>query len=47
MRFAFIVAEKARWPVTAMCAVLKVSTSGFYAWRLRAPSVRATKDDRL
>jgi len=47
MRFAFIQAEKASWPVTVMCAVMKVSPSGFYAWQRHAPSKRATKDERL
>jgi len=47
MRFAFILAEKARWPVTVMCGVLKVSPSGFYAWRRRVPSKRAIQDERL
>ena len=47
MRYAFIAAEKARWPVTVMCTVLKVSTSGFYASLRRVPSARACKDARL
>lgn len=47
MRFAFIQAEKASWPVTALCAAMKVSTSGFYAWQRHAPSKRAVKDERL
>ena len=47
MRFAFILAEKATWPVTALCAAMKVSTSGFYAWQRQVPSKRATKDARL
>ena len=46
MRFAFIQSEKA-WPVATMCNALQVSTSGFYAWTRRAPSERATKDERL
>jgi putative transposase len=47
MRFAFILAEKACWPVAVMCAVLKVSTSGFYAWQRHEPSKRDKKDERL
>lgn len=47
MRFAFILAEKACWPVAVMCAVLKVSTSGFYAWLRHVPSAHDRKDDRL
>ncbi len=47
MRYAFILAEKACWPIVVMCAVLKVSTSGFYAWLRHAPSAHATKDERL
>lgn len=47
MRFAFIEAEKAGWPVAVMCRVLEVTTSGFYAWRKRAPSRRKREDQRL
>ena len=47
MRFAFILAEKACWPIAVMCAVLKVSTSGFYAWLRHVPSAHDRKDDRL
>src|SRR4051812_18803579 len=47
MRFAFILAERACWPITVMCAVLRVSTSGFYAWLRHVPSVHDKKDDRL
>ncbi len=31
MKFAFILAERSTWPIVIMCAVLKVSASGFYA----------------
>ncbi len=31
MRFAFILAEKAAFPIVVLCAVLGVSPSGFYA----------------
>jgi hypothetical protein len=47
MRFAFILAERACWPVVVMCAVLKVSASGFYAWLKSTPSARDQKDERL
>lgn len=47
MRFAFIEAEKATFPITLCCAVLRVSRAGFYAWRTRPPSARAGADQRL
>ena len=37
-------AQKAHHQVNAMCRVLKVSKSGFYGWRNRAPSARARAD---
>jgi putative transposase len=33
--------------VRLMCRVLEVSPSGYYAWRKRAPSLRALADQRL
>ena len=36
MRFAFIEAEKARFPVQLMCKVLEVSKAGYYAWTMQS-----------
>jgi putative transposase len=34
-------------PVAVACRVLRVSTSGYYEWRGRAPSARALADAEL
>jgi transposase InsO family protein len=47
VRFAFIEAEKACFPVTLMCRVLAVSRAGFYAWRRRPPAARTRQDQTL
>ena len=47
MKFAFIQAEKATFPVTALCRVLGVSRAGFYAAQARPRPTRATEDERL
>jgi len=47
MKFAFIAAEKALYPVEVLCAVLEVSRSGYYAWTKRTPSGRMLSDARL
>jgi putative transposase len=47
MRFRFIAAEKAQYPVSLLCRCLRVSRSGFYAWASRGPSERVRQDARL
>jgi putative transposase len=45
--FQFIEREKAHHPIQALCRVLQVSSSGYYAWRRRGPSRRAVADEQL
>ena len=47
MRFAFIDAEKAQWPVDVQCETLGVSRSGYYAWKGRPEAPRAAEDAEL
>ena len=47
MRFAFIDVEKASYPLRILCRVLRVSRSGYYAWRQRKPSERELEDEQL
>jgi putative transposase len=47
MRFAFVAREKADYAVRMLCRVLGVSSSGYYAWRNRGPSVHAQQDQVL
>jgi putative transposase len=47
MRSGFIAAEKVNCPVTILCHTLRVSTSGFYTWSKRRPSMRAKTTDKL
>lgn len=47
MRFDFIEAQKANYPVRLLCSVLEVSRAGFYAWLKRRPSQRSIEDQKL
>jgi putative transposase len=47
MRFRFIDQHQAEFPVTRLCEVLGVSTSGYYAWKKHALSQRALANQKL
>lgn len=45
--YRLIDAEKATYTVSELCRVLKVSRSGYYGWKMRLPSKRATENASL
>jgi putative transposase len=47
VKFAWIDAEKACFPVAAMCRVLGVSRTGLYAWQSRPESLHAQHERKL
>jgi putative transposase len=47
VKFAFIHAEKASFPVTALCRLLGVTRQGYYAFASRPPSSRLADDKAL
>lgn len=47
MKFAFIAAREVAFPVSAMCRMLGVAKSGFYAWKTRPKPERERQDAQL
>ena len=47
MKYAWIEARREEFEVVAMCRVLDISPSGFYAWCQRGPSARALRREEL
>lgn len=47
MRYRFVAAERAAFPVRRLCRLVGVAASGFYAWLRRAPGRRREDDQRL
>ena len=47
MRYRFVAAERASYPVRLLCRVVGVAASGFYAWLQRRPSRREQQDHSL
>lgn len=47
MKYAFVQRHRARFGVSSLCRVLKISRSGYYDWRVRGPSARRCDDEQL
>jgi putative transposase len=47
VKFAWIAAHRAEFEIGALCRVLKVSSSGYYAWQKRPASARENRREKL
>jgi putative transposase len=47
VKFAFIAAKMAEFPITVLCRMLEVSRAGFYASVDRPPSAHAVEDQKI
>ena len=47
MRYRFVSEHVSEFPVGRICRVLKISRSGYYAWRMRPESKHAQEDARI
>ena len=47
MRYRFVAAERATFPVRVLCRIVGCAASGFYAWLRRGPGRRAGEDAGL
>jgi putative transposase len=47
MSWRFIEKQQDQWPIRVQCRVLNVAPSGYYAWRDRGPSKRASANQIL
>jgi len=47
MKYAAIYSMRQRYPISMLCELLEVSTSGYHEWRGRKPSARHSANERL
>jgi hypothetical protein len=47
MKYEFMDEQRERFKLKNMCRVLKVSRSGYYAWRSRIPSERQRANEGM